>query len=319
MAHGGGDPKKVVIAALLGNLGIAVAKFVAAALSGSITMLAESVHSAADTCNQGLLLLGMVLSKKQDPDRYPLGRSKESYFWAFVVSLMLFFMGGVYAIYEGVHKLMAGGKETASPIAPLVVLGVSLALEGTSFFVAFGEFNRGRGKLPFAEALFRGKDPTIPLVLLEDAGAMAGLAIALAAVLSTWISGSSVPDGIGSIVIGLLLCVIGILLARDTRSLLIGEGATPEVRKKALELARQINGIDAVTQLLTMHLGPDSILLALKVRFRPGMHVEELERVTDELEERIRTEIPEMKRIFVEADSDYDASLDPAVSDKLLS
>jgi divalent metal cation (Fe/Co/Zn/Cd) transporter len=148
---------------------------------------------------------------------------------------------------------------------------------------------------------------------------MAGLAIALGAVLSTWISGSSVPDGIGSMVIGLLLCVIGILLARDTRSLLIGEGATPEVRKKALELARGTNGVEAVTQLLTMHLGPDSILLALKVRFRPGMHVEELERVTDQLEERIRTEIPEMKRIFVEADSDYDASLDPAVSDKLLS
>jgi len=309
--HGKGDPKKVVIAALAGNLGIAIAKFVAAGLSGSVTMLAEAVHSVADTCNQGLLLLGMILSKKNDPERYPLGRAKESYFWPFVVSLMLFFMGGVYAVYEGIHKLSHPFGEPGSLIAPVIVLVISIGLESGSFYVAFREFNRTRGTLPIHKALFRGKDPTIPLVLLEDAGAMVGLVVALIAVAATWFTGSGVADGIGSVVIGVLLCGIGITLARDTRSLLIGEAATAEVKAKVLVLARSVPGVEAVTQLLTLHLGPDSILLALKLRFRPGMLLEEVERVTDAVEEKIRAELPQVKRIFVEADSDYDERLDP--------
>ncbi len=297
---------KVVIAAMAANAGIAVAKFVAAGLSGSITMTAEGVHSMADTANQALLLLGMGLAKRQDPERYPLGRAKESYFWAFIVSLLLFFMGGVFAIFEGVQKLReVGHGEHGSQLAPIIVLSVSILLEGGSFVVAFREFRKAKGDRPFSEALFHGKDPTIPVVLLEDTGAIVGLVVALLAVIITALTGGQAADAIGSIVIGVLLCGIGLVLAHDTKSLLIGEAATPETRKQAVEIIVATEGVDDVTEMLTMHLGPDTVLLALKVRFRPGMSVEESERVVDDLEERVRAKLPQMKQIFVEADSDF--------------
>jgi cation diffusion facilitator family transporter len=310
MAHSSGDPTKAVKAALFANGGIAIAKFFAAFYSGSATMLAEGVHSVADTCNQALLLVGIGLSKRRDPKRFPLGRAKETYFWGFVVSLMLFFLGGVYAIYEGVHKLMSGG-EPGSPIVPVVVLSISILLEGGSFAVAVREFNKQRGDTPVRQALFSGKDPIIPIVVLEDAGAMFGLVVALVAVVVASMTGSSLPDALGSIVIGVLLCVIGVVLARDTRSLLIGEGMTPEMSAETLRIASQAEGVEEVTQMLSMHLGPQTILLALKVRFTPGMSVAESERVVDGLEASIRSKIPQMSRIFVEADGDYDPERDP--------
>jgi cation diffusion facilitator family transporter len=312
MGHGkGGDPRKVVIAALAGNAGIALAKFVAAFLSGSATMLAEAVHSVADTVNQAFLLVGMKLSGEKAPERYPLGRSKETYFWAFIVSLFLFFLGGVFAIYEGVHKLMAPPEKPGSQIASIIVLGLSLIMEGFSFSVAFREFNKSRGTTPVRKALFESRDPTIPVVLLEDTGAVFGLAFALIAVLITMVTGDTRFDGVGSIVIGVLLCAIGIALARDTRSLLIGEGVTDEVRARVLEIARQAPNVADVPQLLSLHLGPDSVLLALKVRFTPQLTLKDLEDAINQLEARIREALPQMKRIFVEPDSFYDAKLDP--------
>ena len=308
--HGKSDARKVVIAALLGNLGIALAKFVAAKLSGSTAMLAEGVHSVADTGNQALLLVGMSLAKQNRPERYPLGREKESYFWAFIVSLLLFFVGGVFAVYEGVHKLFAESEAAGSPLIPLGVLGVSLLMEGGSFLVASREFNKSRGKAGFFEALFSGKDPTVPVVLLEDTAAMAGLCIAFASIGISALTHSSLADAVGSIVIGVLLCGVGLLLARYTRSLLLGEGVTAKMRDKALSLIEATDGVLKVTQFLSMHLGPDAIILALKVRFRPAMPLEELERVIDDIEARVRAELPEMKKIFVEPDSDYDGELD---------
>ena len=311
MGHGQGDPKKVVIAALLGNAGIALAKFVAAYLSGSATMLAEAVHSVADTANQAFLLVGMKLSDRSAPQRYPLGRSKEQYFWAFIVSLFLFFMGGVFAVYEGVHKLTSPAEKPGSQIASLVVLGVSLVMEGFSFSVAFREFNKSRGSKRFLNALFDSRDPTIPVVLLEDTGAVFGLAFAFVAVVITTVTGDARFDGIGSIAIGTLLCVIGVALARDTRSLLIGEGITDEMRQQVLDVAGQAPSVLEVRQLLSLHLGPDSVLLALKVRFTPELDLKGLELAINELEQRIRAAVPQMKKIFVEPDSDYDARLDP--------
>jgi cation diffusion facilitator family transporter len=311
MGHGQGDPKKVVIAALLGNAGIALAKFVAAFLSGSATMLAEAVHSVADTANQAFLLVGMKLSDKSAPDRYPLGRSKEAYFWAFIVSLFLFFMGGVFAVYEGVHKLSSPPEPPGSQIAPLIVLALSLVMEGMSFSVAFREFNKTRGKKSFRQALFDSRDPTIPVVLLEDTGAVFGLLFAFVAVVVTTVTGDSRFDGIGSIAIGTLLCVIGVALAKDTRSLLIGEGITDEMRERVLEVVAESPSVLEVRQLLSLHLGPDSVLLALKVRFEPNLDLKQLELAINELELRIRAALPQMKKIFVEPDSAYDASLDP--------
>lgn len=311
MAGGGGDPKKVVLAALFANGGIAIAKFVAAWLSGSVAMVAEGVHSVADTSNQALLLVGMGLAARRDPDRFPMGRAAEQYFWAFIVSLILFFLGGVYALYEGVHKLMEPDSAPGSLIVPVVVLVIAIALEGKSFQVAIREFNRQRGDRPVKQALFRGRDPIIPVVLLEDAGALFGLIIALIAVGVSWLTGSTVADGVGSIVIGLLLCGIGVILAYETHGLIIGEGVTPEDRRLALELARQTDGVEDVTQLLSLHLGPDSAILALKVKFPKGITVEEVEAITDAVESRVREKLPHMKRIFIEPDSDYDLSKDP--------
>jgi cation diffusion facilitator family transporter len=308
--HGKSDAKKVVIAALLANLGIAVAKFVAARLSGSTAMLAEGVHSLADTGNQGLLLIGMSLAKQSRPDLYPLGREKESYFWAFIVALLLFFMGGVFAVYEGVHKLLAPPEVGGSPLIPLGVLGVSLLMEGGSFLVASREFNRSRAGASFFQALFRGKDPTIPVVLLEDTAAVFGLCIAFLSIGISALTHDPLADALGSIFIGVLLCGVGLLLARYTRSLLLGEGVTAEMRQKALGLIEATDGVLKVTQFLSMHLGPEAVVLALKVRFRPKMPLEELEQVIDDLEARIRAELPEMKKIFVEPDSDYDAERD---------
>ena len=302
----------MVLAALAANGGIAVVKLVVAALTGSVTMMAESVHSVADTANQALLLVGMTLAARRNPERYPLGRDHERYFWAFVVSLTLFLLGGVFAIFEGVHKLR--GPDEGPPHSlwiPLAVLGVSLVLELGSFVVAFKEFQATRHGRPFFQALFGGKDPTITVVLLEDSGAVLGLLIAFVSLGLSLATGSALPDIIGSIVIGVLLCVIGFLLAYDTHSLLIGESASPELREETRRAAEAAPEVEAVTQLLTLHLGPDSIMLALKVRFRAGLLLADVERAIDALEERVRTAVPAMKRIFVEPDGDYVERLDP--------
>lgn len=299
------------MAALGGNLAIAIAKFVAAFLSGSAAMLAEAVHSVADTANQGLLLVGMALSEKRDPSRYPLGRARERYLWAFVVSLMLFLLGGVVALYEGVKKLIHPHDAEGSAVWAIGVLGVSIAIELASFRVAAREFNRSRGGRSIAEALFYGKDPTIPIVLLEDTAALAGLLFAFAAVTVTWLTGSGVADAIGSVMIGILLCGVGLMLAYETHGLIIGEAATPEMRARALGAVTGTPGVEGVSQMLTMHIGPDTVLLALKVRFRRGARVEEVEQVTNALEERVREAVPEMQKIFVEADSEYDPTKDP--------
>ncbi len=310
MAGHGGDPKKVVKAALLANGCIAIAKFVAAYLSGSTTMLAEGVHSVADTANQALLWVGIVLSTRRADERFPLGRASESYFWSFIVALLLFFLGGVYAIYEGVHKLQ-DPSPPGSPWAPIGVLVVSIVVEGASFVVAWREFVKMKGDRPFREALFGGKDPVIPVVLLEDAGAVFGLALALVAVIVTWQTGNGSFDGVGSIVIGVLLCVIGVALAKDTRSLLIGEGITSATRRETIRIAESVEGVRSVRQLLSLHLGPDTVLLALKVRFEEDLTIGQVEQVTDRLEEAIRDKLPIMKRIFVELDGDYDVTRDP--------
>jgi cation diffusion facilitator family transporter len=312
-SHSKSDARKVVIAALLGNLGIALAKFVAAWLSGSTAILAEGVHSLADTGNQGLLLVGMGLAKLHRPQLYPLGRDKESYFWAFIVALLLFFVGGVFAVYEGLHKLFASSEGHGSPLIPLGVLAVSLLMEGGSFLVAFKEFNKSRGDASFFKALFSSKDPTIPVVLMEDTAAVLGLVIAFLAIGISALTHEPMVDAAGSIVIGILLCSVGLALARYTRSLLLGEGVTPEVRERTVKLVETTPGVLEVKQFLSMHQGPNAVILALKVRFEPRMPLEEVERVIDEIEARVRAAEPEMTKIFVEPDSDYDSSRDLAL------
>jgi cation diffusion facilitator family transporter len=301
------DTRKVVVAALVGNVAIAACKLAAAYLSKSTSTLAEAVHSLADTGNQALLLVGMRLAARPADDRFPFGRASERYFWPFVVALMLFSVGGAFAVFEGVHELL---RPEAGPPHSLLwsygVLGVSLAVEGASFRVAWSEFRKAAKGRPLGEVLFDTRDPTIPLVLAEDTTAILGLVLALLAVGTMNLTGLTQFDAIGSLLIGLLLAVVAVVIARITHGLLIGESASPEEQARALVLTEGMPEVKAVTQLLTMHLGPDVVILAMKVAFREELAARAIEEATNRIEERIRAELPHMRKIFIEVDSHGD-------------
>ncbi len=298
----GADSKKVVVAALIGNLAICVCKFVAAYLSHSTATFAEALHSVADTGNQGLLLLGMRLAARPPDTRYPFGRSGEMYFWPFVVALLLFSVGGAFAIYEGVshfgHTAPAG-----SPWWSYGVLGISMVFELISFRVAYAEFKKLAGGRPWRKFVLEARDPTIPLVLAEDASALMGLGIAFIAVLLSHITGVQAFDPGGSVLIGLLLCVVAVTLASFTHGLLIGKAASVEDQALVLRLTEGTSGVEQVTQLLTFHVGPDVVILAMKVAFHAHHSVGEVEDTINRVEERVRAELPQMRKIFIEPDA----------------
>jgi cation diffusion facilitator family transporter len=300
------DSRKVVLAALAGNVAIAACKFAAAILSHSSATLAEAVHSLADAGNQGLLLVGMTLAARPANDKFPFGRASERYFWPFVVAMVLFSGGGAFAIFDGIQNLRRPEVEMHPRGWSYAVLSVSLVVEALSFRVAIGEFRKLASGRSVRQALLETRDPTVPLVLAEDATAMAGLVLALVAVGLSGFTGQDIWDPIGSIVIGVLLCSVALVLAKVTHGLIIGESATREDRARVLELASAVEGVDRVTQLLTMHLGPDDVLLAMKVAFRPTLRVEQVEEATNAIEARIRSMLPHMRKIFVEADSQGD-------------
>jgi cation diffusion facilitator family transporter len=297
------DSRKVVLAALAGNVAIAACKLAAAILSHSTATLAEAVHSLADTGNQALLLVGMRLALQPASERFPFGRAGERYFWPFVVALLLFSVGGAFAIFDGIDHLAHPLVEPHTRGWSYGVLGVSLVMEGMSFRVALAEFRKLAAGRTLRRALLEARDPTIPLVLAEDLTAMAGLVLALLAVATSQLTGQDFWDPVGSVVIGALLCVVALAVAWITHGLLIGEGATLADRTRVLELVRSVDGVEAVTQLLTLHLGPDVVLLALKVAFRPTLTVGEVEAVTDRIEVAVRGAMPQMRKIFIEADS----------------
>ena len=300
------DSRKVVIAALAGNMAIATCKFGAAFMSGSTATLAEAVHSVADTGNQGLLLVGMRLAARPADDRFPFGRSGEKYFWPFVVALMLFSVGGAFAVYDGVEHVLHPSVEHGSRFWSYGVLGVSLTFEAMSFRVAWKEFQiLAKGK-PWIQAVREARDPTIPLVLAEDTTALVGLAIAFFAVLASHLTGQAFWDPVGSIAIGILLAVVAVALARNTHTLLIGASADPEEQGHALALTEGVEGIEEVTQILTFHVGPDVVILAMKVAFSKDMKPDAIEECINEAERRIRAELPLMRKIFIEVDAHGD-------------
>lgn len=297
------DSRKVVLAALAGNVAIAACKLGAAVASHSTATLAEAVHSFADTGNQALLLVGMQLAIRPANDRFPFGRASERYFWPFVVALLLFSVGGAFAIFDGTAHLLHPRIESHSRLWSYIVLGASLVMEGLSFRVAWAEFRKLAAGRSLRRTLTDLRDPTIPLVLAEDTAAMAGLLLALLAVGLSGLTGQEFWDAVGSIVIGVLLCGVALVLAWITHGLLIGESATPEDRARVLDLARSVDGVEGVTQMLTLHLGPDVVLLAMKIAFRPTMTVGDVEDVTNRIESAIRGAMPQMRKIFIEADS----------------
>jgi cation diffusion facilitator family transporter len=301
------DARKVVVAALAGNVAIALCKFGAAYLSHSTSTLAEAVHSLADTGNQALLLVGMRLAARPADERFPFGRASERYFWPFVVALILFSIGGAFAVVEGVHKLLDPSRPSTHALYwSYGVLGVSFFFESLSFRVAWGEFRKVAQGRPIRKVLLETRDPTIPLVLAEDLTAIVGLAVALVAVALMNLTGSSFYDAAGSILIGLLLAGVAAVIARITHGLLIGESASPEEQARALVLTESVAEVKEVTQLLTLHLGPDVIILALKVAFRADLDAAGIERATNAIEELIRAEMPQMRKIFIEVDAHGD-------------
>ena len=316
---------RAVIAALGANLLIAVLKLIAAIVTGSVATLAEAVHSFADCGNQFLLLIGDRLAQHGPTEKHPFGRAVERYFWPFIVSILLFSVGGLFAMYEGIHKLFfashAGEGEVASASSNLwnyVVLGASFLLESYSCTVAMREFQKTRGNRPFFTALQDAKDPTLPIVVLEDLVALLGLSIALLGIFLSDMTHWSGWDALGSLLIGVLLTCVAVFLSRKTHSLLVGESASIEERAAIKKITEGTPGVMRVVQLLSVYRGPDDVLIALKVAFDRGMIVENVETTINEIEVRIRGAFPQIRWIFIEPDSAYDIAQDERPRGSLL-
>jgi cation diffusion facilitator family transporter len=294
-----------VLAALAANAGIAVAKFVGFALTGSSSLLAESVHSVADTANQGLLLLGRRTSQRRATREHPFGFGRERYFYAFVVALLLFTLGAVFALYEGIHKVL-DPHPLDNPLVAIVILGIAVLLEGFSFRTAIGESRELKGRATWWRFVRDAKIPELPVVLAEDTGALIGLAFALLGVILSVTTGDPVWDGIGTMAIGALLAVIALVLIIETKSLLIGEGADPELLAKITgQLARE--QVARVIHIRTQFLSPDELLVAAKIAFVPELPLRDVARAIDAAEARVRAEVPLAKLIYLEPDLDRDS------------
>lgn len=295
-----GGSTKAIIAALTANLGIAVAKFVAFLFTGSSSMLAESVHSVADSGNQGLLLLGNRQARREPTEEHPFGYGRDRYFYAFVVALVIFTLGSLFALYEGVEKLMHP-HDLEQPLIAIVVLVIASGLEGYSFRTAVMESNGVRGRANWLHFIRRAKAPELPVVLLEDAGALVGLTLAMLGVGLATLTGNPIWDGAGTLGIGVLLGAIAIVLIMETKSLLIGEAASPEavIRIRAALVG---GGVERVIHLRTMHLGPDELLVAAKIAFVGTPEVAEVAAEINAAERRIRQAEPVAQMIYLEPD-----------------
>ncbi|MFP4189274.1 MAG: cation diffusion facilitator family transporter [Halobacteriales archaeon] len=295
--------KRVVIAALIANFLIAVAKFAAWSITGSSSMLSEAYHSVSDTGNQVLLLLGMRLGENGASRRHPFGRGKEQYFFAFVVSVMLFGVAGYASLRHGYHKFGAEHADANFTIN-YVVLGAAFVFEAWALKNAYEGVKREMNQKNFgsiAEAFRKSKDAPLITALTEDAVALAGIVVAFAGVGLTDITGNNVYDAIGSVLIGLLLMGFALALAWENRSLIVGEGVTKSERQGLINAVEAVEGVASVVDLRTLHMGPDSVLVTVEAGFEGGMTASELRQATDRVEEAVRDVLPEADRIYVEA------------------
>jgi cation diffusion facilitator family transporter len=299
MSASGGN--KAIVAALLSNLGIAVTKFIAFAFSGSSSMLAEGVHSLADTGNQGLLLLGGRKAKKQANAEHPFGFGRERYVYAFVVSIILFSIGGVFSIYEGVEKIREP-HELENVWLPIVVLVIAIGLESLSFRTAIRESNHVRGKQGWVAFIRHAKAPELPVVLLEDFAALTGLTLALLGVGASIITGNSVFDAIGTLAIGILLVLVAIVLGIETKSLLVGEGASTADTEAIRAAITDQPDVEALIHMKTLYLGPDELLIAAKVAFAGSLKLADVAADINALEAGIRAAVPAARVIYIEPD-----------------
>lgn len=283
------------------NAGIAIAKFVAYLVTGSSSMLAESIHSIADTSNQGLLLLGRKRSQRIADDRYQFGYGRERYFWAFIVAMILFALGGVFSVFEGIEK-MRHPHEIESLGWAIGVLLFAIVAEGLSFRTAVRESNEVKGDRSWWGFIRTSRTPELPVVLMEDSGALIGLTLALGGVGLAAITGNSVWDGVGTLAIGILLLVISIVLSIEMKSLLIGEAATADNIEKLVQAIQSVPGMNRIIDLKTQHLGPEDLLVAAKLEFDHSLSNPELSDAIDEVEAAARRAVPMKMQIYIEPD-----------------
>ncbi len=293
--------KKVIYAALIGNGLIAITKFFAAVATGSAAMLSEGIHSVVDTGNQLLLLLGLKRAKKPADQHYPFGHGKEIYFWSFVVAIMIFAVGAGISIYEGIHSLL-DPHPVKNPLINYIVLGLAMIFEAFAWYFAWKEFERARGERGYYEAVRKEKNPTTFVVLFEDTAAMLGLIVAFIGIaLGQW-TGLPIFDGIASIVIGLILGVTAGWLAYETKGLLIGESADPEIVSGIHRIAKDHEAIVTVNEALTMHMGPDYVLVNVSVDFKDSLAISAMENDISAITKEIKSQYPVVKRVFIEAE-----------------
>jgi len=300
MSSGGGT--RAIIAALVANLGIAAAKFVGFLLTGSSSMIAEAAHSVADSGNQALLLLGGRTARRRATEEHPFGYGRDRYFYAFVVALVLFTLGSLFSLYEGVHKVQHP-EPLKSPLIAIGILVVAIGLESFSLRTAVQESNEVRGRAGWVQFIRRAKAPELPVVLLEDTAALLGLVFALFGVSMAALTGDPVWDAVGTIAIGILLGVIAAILIVETKSLLIGEAAAPEAVDR-IKAALVGPGVDRVIHLRTLHLGPDELLVAAKIAMPRTTTLERVATAIDEAERRVRAAEPVARVIYLEPDLD---------------
>ncbi len=298
-----GHDNRTLLIAFAANLGIAVSKFVAAAFTGSSAMLTEGIHSVVDSLNQLLLLWGRRQSRKAPDAQHPFGYGRELYFWSFVVAVLVFALGAGVSVYEGVLHIMAP-EEAMSPIVAYAVLAVAFLLEGGSTFAAFREFREAKGSLGWFQAVRVSKDPPAFIVLLENGAAMAGILVAAAGVALSQASGNPLFDGAASVAIGLILGVTALVLAIESKALLIGEAADPELVASIRAAAEAEAGIVGVGHILTMHSAPDQITVVMNADFEDAITAGEVERIIARIEAKVETCWPSVKRLYIRPQQD---------------
>ena len=299
MSHSSGS--KAIIAALSANLGIAIAKLVGFILTGASSMLAEAIHSAADSGNQGLLLLGKHQAEKGPSEKHPFGRGKERYFWSFIVAIVIFMLGGAFAIHEGIEKLFHPGK-LESPMIAIAIIGTSILLESYSLYTAYVEASKQKAEKSWWNYLQTSQDAELPVVLLEDVGALVGLVIALVALSLSAITGNAVFDALGTLSIGIILSVIAIILAMRMKSLLVGESASSELLMQTRDIISSHDAVARLIHLKTLVLGPTEVLVAAKIYWKTPIELAQISQAQNEIETAIRDLRDETCSIYLESD-----------------
>lgn len=291
--------RKSIYAAIIGNGLIAVTKFVAAGITGSSAMLSEAIHSLVDTGNGGLLLLGLRRGRRAPDDEHPFGYGKEVYFWTLLVAMLIFAGGGGVSVYEGIRHIQHPTPSVNLAVA-YVVLALAFLFEGGAWWVAWGEFRTSKGPLTSWQAIRRGKDPTAFAVLLEDSAAMAGIAVAAVGIGLARVLEMPVLDGVASVIIGLILASVAAVLAWETRGLLVGESARDTLVLGVRTIVEEEEDVTEVIRTLTMHVGPDDVLVNLDLRFRRGLDAAGVAAAVDRLERRIKETFPRVRYLFME-------------------